>query len=80
MKRTGCVGCPFNSRVGEELAVIKEHEPKMYTACMNVFGESYRLMAEFHVHRRSNDEALWRALDMDDKQLTLDDMDGEDEH
>lgn len=51
MTRTGCVGCPFNSKVGAELQIIKEHEPNLYKACLNVFGESYRLMDEFHIRR-----------------------------
>jgi len=46
-KRTGCVGCPFGSRIGIELQTIKQFEPKMYKACVNIFGESYRLMDEF---------------------------------
>ena len=54
MKRTGCVGCPFNSRVGEELKIIQKYEPNLYTLCMNVFGESYRLMDKFEVHRSKN--------------------------
>ncbi len=29
LKRTGCVGCPFSPRISEELAVIREHEPKL---------------------------------------------------
>lgn len=52
MKRTGCVGCPFNSRVGEELKLLQKYEPNLYRACMNVFGESYRLMDKFGVHRK----------------------------
>lgn len=52
MKRTGCVGCPFNSRVGEDLKIIKQYEPLRYKACMNLFGESYRLMDKFGVHRK----------------------------
>lgn len=51
MKRTGCVGCPFGSDVGMELDMIREYEPNMYKACMNVFGESYRLMDKFNVKR-----------------------------
>lgn len=52
MKRTGCVGCPFNSRVGDELQIVQKYEPKLYKACINLFGESYSLMDEFNVHRK----------------------------
>lgn len=52
MKRNGCVGCPFNSKVGEELKILKQYEPLRYKACMNLFGESYRLMDKFGVHRK----------------------------
>lgn len=52
MTRTGCVGCPFNSKIGDELKIIKDYEPNMYKACMNVFGESYRLMDEFNIRKK----------------------------
>lgn len=52
MKRTGCVGCPFNSRVGTELELIKQYEPNLYKACLNVFGKSYDVMDMFGVHRK----------------------------
>ena len=39
--RTGCAGCPFNSRFETELQKIKKYEPKFYKACVNIFGESY---------------------------------------
>lgn len=41
MKRTGCCGCPFNSRFEEDLEVVKRYEPKLYAAAMNIFGDSY---------------------------------------
>ena len=41
MRRTGCVGCPFNKHINDELAVIQEYEPKLYTAAVNIFGQSY---------------------------------------
>lgn len=44
MTRTGCVGCPFNSKAATELLLIKQYEPKLYKACINVFGDSYRAM------------------------------------
>lgn len=49
--RTGCVGCPFNSKVGDELKIIKKYEPCLYKACINVFGDAYRLQDEFYPHR-----------------------------
>ena len=51
-KRTGCVGCPFNSRTAADLKAVKKYEPKMYKACVNVFGESYRLSDEFGMRKQ----------------------------
>lgn len=51
MKRTGCVGCPFNSRANEDLKLMQEHQPNLLKACLNVFGVAYRLMDEFKVRR-----------------------------
>ena len=51
MKRTGCCGCPFNSKVHYDLEIMKKYEPTLYKACLNVFGESYRLMDEFHIRK-----------------------------
>ena len=53
MKRTGCVGCPFNGYIGEDLKIIKKYEPNLYKACMNVFGESYNIMEKFEIHRHA---------------------------
>lgn len=47
MKRTGCVGCPFNRFVDKELELIKKYEPKKYKACMHLFKESYEYHAKF---------------------------------
>lgn len=41
MKRTGCVGCPYNMEIFDELKTIKKYEPLLYKAAMNIFGESY---------------------------------------
>ena len=41
MRRTGCVGCPFNKHINDELVVIQKYEPKLYTAAVNIFGRSY---------------------------------------
>lgn len=40
-KRTGCAGCPFNSRFEEVLLQVKKYEPMLYNACNHIFGESY---------------------------------------
>lgn len=52
MKRTGCVGCPLNSNIGEDLKMIKEYEPKLYKACLAVFGKSYEIMDKYKVRRK----------------------------
>lgn len=41
LKRTGCVGCPFDSKIFETLEKIKIYDNKMYNACLKVFGKSY---------------------------------------
>lgn len=41
MIRTGCAGCPFGKRFEKELEIIREHEPRLYKAVNNIFGESY---------------------------------------
>jgi len=47
MKRTGCVGCPFNKHITEELAIIQQYEPKLYNAAIHVFGKSYEYTAKY---------------------------------
>ena len=52
MKRTGCVGCPFNPRIAAELEIIKEHEPNLYKAAVAVFGKSYEYTEKYHEFRK----------------------------
>lgn len=40
-KRTGCCGCPFNSKFEEDLDKIKDTEPMLFKAVNNIFGASY---------------------------------------
>ncbi len=47
LKRTGCAGCPFSKRFEQELEVIREHEPKLFKAVNNIFGESYEYTRGF---------------------------------
>jgi 3'-phosphoadenosine 5'-phosphosulfate sulfotransferase (PAPS reductase)/FAD synthetase len=41
MRRTGCVGCPFNSKFEEELKILERYEPNLYKAAVKIFGPSY---------------------------------------
>ena len=41
MKRTGCAGCPYNSRVFSELERVKEFEPGLVKAAYAMFGRVY---------------------------------------
>ena len=47
MRKTGCVGCPFNKHIADELKVIKEHEPKLYNAAIAIFGRSYEYTRQY---------------------------------
>ena len=40
-KRTGCSGCPLNSKFKEELDTIKKYETNLYEQCIKTFGNSY---------------------------------------
>ena len=42
LKRTGCVGCPYNRKLKDELDVVKKYEPKLYKAICNIFADSYK--------------------------------------
>lgn len=47
LRRTGCVGCPFNKHINEELAIIEQNEPMLYKAAVNLFGKSYEYTAKY---------------------------------
>lgn len=47
LKRTGCVGCPFNRKLGEELSIIQQYEPKLYKAACHVFRDSYEYTKQY---------------------------------
>lgn len=46
--RTGCVGCPYNRKIDEELKVIEMYEPKLLKAVNNVFQDSYEYTKQYH--------------------------------
>lgn len=41
MTRTGCVGCPFNVHLNDDLEVIQQYEPNLYKAVSHIFKDSY---------------------------------------
>lgn len=47
MKRTGCVGCPFNRKLSEDLTTFQEYEPNMYKAACHVFKDSYEYTKKY---------------------------------
>lgn len=58
MQRTGCAGCPFNSKFETDLLSVKENEPKLYNAVTTIFKESYeytRAYRDYRDKRRAND-------------------------
>lgn len=54
--RTGCVGCPFNRNITDELHIIKEHEPNLYKAAMKIFGKSYEYTYKYREFVRMKNE------------------------
>ena len=52
MKRTGCCGCPFNVDIADDLQAMYEYEPRLFKACMNVFGQAYELTDRFNCRRK----------------------------
>ena len=52
MKRTGCCGCPFNLNIADDLSAMAKFEPRLFQACMKVFGRSYALMDEFQCRKK----------------------------
>ena len=55
LTRTGCVGCPYGLRLEQELAVVKEFEPKLYKAVCNVFKDSYEYTRKYKQFRKQKE-------------------------
>lgn len=51
LQRTGCAGCPFGRNFEFELNVIQNHEPKLYKAVNNIFGDSYEYTRKYKKFR-----------------------------
>lgn len=56
LKRTGCVGCPYNRKLLDELNVIETYEPNLSKAVNNIFKNSYdytKRYKEFAMQQRT---------------------------
>lgn len=47
LKRSGCCCCPFGKDFEKELEIVQKYEPKLYKACMNIFGKSYEYTRKY---------------------------------
>lgn len=61
-ERTGCVGCPFNRHVFEDLERVAEHEPNMARAARRLFAESYEYTQGYREFRRARERGGQMAL------------------
>ena len=56
LTRTGCVGCPCNSKAEPELEIVDQYEPQLVKAARCIFGASYdyrRRYAEYKAAQKS---------------------------
>lgn len=51
-KRTGCVGCPFNLHLEDDLKTLEQHEPALYRLATTVFRDSYEYTRAYHEFRK----------------------------
>ena len=58
MTRTGCGGCPFNSNFENDLQTIKQYEPKLYNAVINIFGKSYEYTRKYREYKENKKREL----------------------
>jgi 3'-phosphoadenosine 5'-phosphosulfate sulfotransferase (PAPS reductase)/FAD synthetase len=45
--RTGCVGCPYNRKINDELDAVKKYEPKLWKAVSYIFKDSYEYTKKY---------------------------------
>ena len=58
LKRTGCAGCPFGRDFEFELDAIQQHEPNLYNAVNNIFGESYEYTRQYKTFYKARDKLV----------------------
>lgn len=64
LKRTGCVGCCYNKDFENELEIVQKYEPKLYKACINIFGESYEYTRKYREFVKMMKEKEKNAADI----------------
>lgn len=74
LERTGCVGCPYNKNILEELAVIEEYEPQLYKAAVKVFGKSYEYTRKYIEYREARKAEEKQKRKNDERERCLDDL------
>lgn len=52
MKRTGCAGCPFNSKFLRDIETLERYEPKLAKAVKNIFGKSYEYTLRYRAFKK----------------------------
>lgn len=60
-KRTGCCGCPFNSKFEDDLKKIKDKEPMLYKAVNNIFGKSYEYTRRYREFKRERQQGIFKG-------------------
>ena len=69
LKRTGCVGCPFNSKFLQEQQQVETYEPGLIKACNVIFKDSYeytKKYREFQARMNAKEKALKGQTDIYD--------------
>lgn len=72
MRRTGCAGCPFNSKFEDDLKIIKKYEPKLYKAANAIFGKSYEYTRKYRAFKR--DMKRRERLRIDVNQISMQEL------
>lgn len=64
MTRTGCCGCPYSQTLDKDFEILQTYEPKLYKACLNIFGESYEYTRKYREFQKMMKEKEKNATDI----------------
>lgn len=78
-KRTGCCCCPFGSGFEYELEVVRQYEPKLYSAACKIFGPSYEYTRKYRKFKEAYKREKRRhgQIDLFDNPDTIVESEGE---